>query len=165
MVPRSAASMSSNFTPPPSLGVARLIGMRLPRTIIIITVACVGAVVALWALRDDESEETIPIITTSTAAETESVEPEVIEVEDVDAGAGGAGGAAEKAKPVTKTTPIDPFKISKCCAALAQNRQLAPAEQKGLYAAAAEACNAARSNPAVLARVIKLLPSAPLVCQ
>lgn len=110
-----------------------------------------------------EDEETFTVIDTSQSDDTTTATASV-EIEDAGAGgAGGSGGSAPEPKKVT--TPIDPFRISKCCAALRTNKPTAPAAQHVAYDMAITACDAARKNPAALYQVKKLLPTAPPICQ
>ncbi len=115
-------------------------------------------------LRGCEEEETDdPILSTSAAPSSSG--PTTIETED--AGPEDAGDAdADAATPKPKTArPVDRLRIGRCCAALERNKPMAPPSQHGAYDAAIAACEMARKNPAAIATVVKLLPSAPPVCQ
>ena len=69
-------------------------------------------------------------------------------VPEEDAGPDAADASDAKA-PVTGTgTSSASATIAKCCAALQQNANSAPPEQKGAYQAAATACNGLKSMPA-----------------
>lgn len=61
-----------------------------------------------------------------------------------DAGAGDAGDAGDGGKPHGGSAAGS---ISKCCAALQQNANSAPLDQKPYYMAAANACNGMRNTP------------------
>ena len=112
---------------------------------------------------DEESDP--PIIDTSVtptdvpSTEELDTEEEVEETEEEE-GEGGSDAGPKKAYK-----PIDPLKIGKCCAAIAKNKAGAPLTQHGLYDLALGACSAAKSNPAALYRVSRILPNAPAVCQ
>ncbi len=111
-----------------------------------------------------EEEETFAVIDTRQGDDVTTTTTDSVEIEDGGAGgAGGSGGAEPEPKKVT--TPIDPFRISKCCDALRSNKPTAPASQHAMYDLAINACDAARKNPAALHQVKKLLPTAPPVCQ
>ncbi len=57
----------------------------------------------------------------------------------------------ESFRSVSKITGGTGNSIAACCAAIAQNAASAPPQYKGIYIAAAGACNAAKGNPSVAA--------------
>jgi hypothetical protein len=118
-----------------------------------------GSLLALATIgcEDEPLDEPIPI-PAPTAASSVQVEPE-------DAGAGGGGGAGgaggNDAGVAKKKGPWDPLRISRCCAALAANRDSAPLTQRGAYDLAVVTCNQARKNPVMIHRVAQLVPGIP----
>ncbi|HZO16894.1 MAG TPA: hypothetical protein VFB62_26640 [Polyangiaceae bacterium] len=95
----------------------------------------------------------------------------ILSVGGWDTGGGNAAEVFEVFRNVKKTAGTgDASGIAACCAALSQNAQNAPPEQKGAYLAAAGACNALRNNPqgrAALAQVRAALAGAnvPASCK
>ena len=95
----------------------------------------------------------------------------ILSVGGWDTGGGNAAEVFEVFRNVKKTAGTgDASGIAACCAALSQNAQNAPPEQKGAYLAAAGACNSLRNSPqgrAALAQVRGLLAGAnvPATCK
>lgn len=111
----------------------------------------------------DEDERLDPPIEIASAAPVASVDLEPDAGAGGDGGTGGSDGGSGGAE--TKPTgPWDPLRISRCCNALASNREGAPPMQKGAYDLAIVACNQARKNPAAIHRVRQLVPGIP-ACQ
>jgi len=105
-------------------------------------------VVANGCGNKDKDEQTAP---TASAAPTPTPTPTpvaptpLVVEEDAGSDAADAADADDAAKKVTGTG--DPTGVRKCCAALAQNGNSAPLDQKAGYAAAAAACNGLVNNP------------------
>ena len=95
----------------------------------------------------------------------------VLSVGGWDTGGGNAAEVFEVFRNVKKTAGTgDASGIAACCAALSQNANSAPPEQKGAYLAAAGLCNSIRNSPqgrAALAQVRGLLAGAnvPASCK
>jgi hypothetical protein len=105
------------------------------------------AVVALSNGCKKEDEDLPPPVASAVPpAPTPSPAPIATIMPEEDAGADAAPDAeADAGKKVVSTG--DPTGVKKCCAALAQNANSAPPEQKGAYMAAAAACNGLVSSP------------------
>jgi hypothetical protein len=93
---------------------------------------------------NDEPPAAVSVAPIPTPVPTPTAPATVMPEED--AGPDAAADAAADAKPVG-TGGSAAGTIAKCCAALAQNANSAPPEQKGSYLAAAAACNGLRSTP------------------
>jgi hypothetical protein len=95
--------------------------------------------------KKDDDDKPAPSATVAPPAPTPTAPVAVVPEEDagapVDAG-------IDAAKPrVGPGGGGAPGSIAKCCAALQQNANSAPMEQKGYYMAAASACNGLRNTP------------------
>jgi len=92
-----------------------------------------------------DDDETKPATTASAAAPapTPSASATIAPEEPVDAGTD-AGDAGDGGKPHGGGAASS---IAKCCAALNQNANSAPLDQKPYYMAAANACNGMRNTP------------------
>jgi hypothetical protein len=133
-----------------------------PRHLAIATAALLlPFALVLWGGCEEEQVDP-PIVTTSAAAPSSS-EPVTVETEDA-GGTDAADADAAAARPTGKG-PVDPLRIGRCCEALRRNKPMAPPAQQGAYDSAIAACELARRNPAAIATVVKVLPSAPPACQ
>ena len=97
-----------------------------------------------------KDEETPPPAPSAAPAPTPAPTPSapMALVPEEDAGSDASDGgddAGDAGKKVVGTG--DPTGVKKCCAALAQNANSAPLDQKAGYAAAAAACNGLVNNP------------------
>jgi hypothetical protein len=94
--------------------------------------------------KKDDDDKPAPSASAPPPAPTPTTPVAVVPEED----AGAPDAAADAGKP-----PVGPGgggaygSIAKCCAALQQNANSAPMEQKGYYMAAASACNGLRNTP------------------
>lgn len=94
----------------------------------------------------DKEEDVPPPVASVAPAPAPTPTPVATIMPEEDAGVDAAPDAeADAGKKVTGTG--DSTGIKKCCAALAQNANSAPPEQKGGYLAAAAACNGLVSSP------------------
>jgi len=104
------------------------------------------ALVANGCNKDDE--EAAPLTaTTTTPTPTPTPTPSATLTPEEDAGADAADDAADADAGKKVGTGGDATGVKKCCAALRQNANSAPPEQKGGYLAAAAACDGMVNSP------------------
>jgi hypothetical protein len=96
----------------------------------------------------NKEEDAPPPVAAPIPAPVASPAPVATIMPEEDAGADAAADAADDADAGKKVVGTgDATGVKKCCAALAQNANSAPPEQKGAYLAAAAACNGMISSP------------------
>lgn len=93
--------------------------------------------------KDDEDKAATTASAAPPPAPTPSAPATVVPEEPIDAGTD-AGDAGDAGKPQGGGAASS---IAKCCAALQQNANSAPLDQKAYYLAAANACNGMRNTP------------------
>jgi hypothetical protein len=93
-----------------------------------------------------EDEDLPPPVPSAAPTPAPTPAPVATVVPEEDAGVDAADDAAD-ADAGKKVGGGDSTGIKKCCAALAQNANSAPPEQKGAYLAAAAACNGLINSP------------------
>jgi hypothetical protein len=94
--------------------------------------------------KDDDDK---PIATSSAAPPASTPVAPATVVPEEDAGAPDAAADADAGHPVGPGGP-GPGSLAKCCAALQQNVNSAPLEQKAYYMAAAQYCQGLKATPA-----------------
>lgn len=93
-----------------------------------------------------KDEEDKPAASASAPPAPTPVVPATVAVEEPDAGSDAGDGGDGGPKPLGGPGSAS-GSISKCCAALQQNVNSAPLDQKPYYMAAANACNGMRNTP------------------
>jgi hypothetical protein len=96
---------------------------------------------------DDDVPPTASVAPPPPPAPTPSA-PATVMPEEPDAGADAGDAGADAGKPTGGGSGGAYTSISKCCAALAQNAQSAPPDQKVGYMTAAQACQGLKNTPA-----------------
>ena len=105
------------------------------------------ALAAQGCSKDDETPPPQPsAVPTPAPTPTPSAAPVQLKVEE-DAGVDAADDAADASDAAPKAGGGDPTGIRKCCAALRQNANSAPLDQKGSYLSAAAMCDGLVNSP------------------
>ena len=94
----------------------------------------------------DDDDKPAPSATAPAPAPTPVV-PVAVTTDEPDAGADAGDAGVDAGKPVGPGGGGSSGSIAKCCAALQQNVNSAPLDQKPYYMAAANACNGMRNTP------------------
>lgn len=126
--------------------------MKRSRSVMVVGAALLPAFLLAFgqgcsSCRKDKDEDDKPATTasaTAAPAPTPTAPATVMPEEPVDAGAGDAGDAGDGGK---KPGGGGSGNIAACCAALQQNVNSAPLDQKPYYMAAANACQGMRNTP------------------
>jgi len=138
-------------------------------TVVFATLLPFAVLASQGGCNKDKDDET-PAVTTPPPPPTPTPTAPAVIMPEEDAGSDAAEDAdADAGKPVVSTGGAS-ASISKCCAALRQNANSAPPEQKGAYMAAAAACDGLRNMPAAnqaFAQIRSFLMGAkmPSACQ
>jgi hypothetical protein len=123
--------------------------MKLARSLTVALVAVMPVVILSAGCngckKDDDDAKPATTASAAPAPTPTPVTPAAV-VPEEDAGAPADAGV-DAAKPMGPGGGA-PGSIAKCCAALQQNVNSAPLEQKAYYMAAAQYCNGARNTPA-----------------
>jgi hypothetical protein len=97
--------------------------------------------------KKDDDDKPAPVTSAAPPAPTPSAPTTAAIVPEEDAGAPADAGV-DAAKPVGPGGGGGSGTLAKCCAALQQNANNAPLDQKAYYMAAAQYCNGVRNTPA-----------------
>lgn len=110
----------------------------LPAMVLALSTGCNGC-------HKDDDDKPAPSATAPPPAPTPSAPATVMPEEDAGAP---ADAGVDAGHPVGPGGPPGSGTLAKCCAALQQNANSAPIEQKAYYMAAAQYCQGARNTPA-----------------
>ena len=127
--------------------------MKPTRTLTVICAALFPALVMSAASgcngcgkKDDDDKPAASASASAAPAPTPSAPATITPEEDAGAPDAAADGDAGDAKPPAKGGPGGSGSIAACCAALQQNANSAPLDQKPYYMAAAQYCNGAKNT-------------------